>query len=67
MKIFILIIQIIILTTGLSKYFIVGNLNIQNISITIIVLFITFIIGELVKPIYNKLFKDYTKGNNYEK
>lgn len=61
------LIQIIILTTGLSKYFIVGNLNIQNISITIIVLFITFIIGELVKPIYNKLFKDYTKGNNYEK
>ena len=61
------LIQIIVLTTGLSKYFIVGNLNLQNVSITIIVLFLTFIIGELVKPIYNKLFKDYTKGKNYEK
>ena len=58
------LIQIIILTTGLSKYFIAGNLNLQNVSITIIVLFLTFIIGELVKPIYNKFFKDYTKGED---
>lgn len=55
----IVIIQIIVLTTGLSKYFIVNGISFENLSITLGTLFLTFIIGELVKPLYNKLFKDY--------
>ncbi len=55
------IIQIIVLTTGISKYFIVSNISFKNILIVLIVCFILFVLGELIKPIYVKLFKDYTE------
>lgn len=55
----ILIIQIIVLITPISKYFIVPNIKINYILITIGICFIMFLLGELVKPIYTKLFKDY--------
>ena len=55
------LIQIIILTTGLSQIFIVGGISSSYILITLGVCFLTFIIGELVKPLYTKLFKDYTE------
>lgn len=55
----IFLIQIIILTTGLSQFFIVGDLKLQSILFTLGICILTFIIGELVKPLYTKLFKDY--------
>ena len=55
----ILIIQILVLTTGLSKLFIVSGIKITYILITLLICVITFIIGELVKPLYAKAFKDY--------
>ena len=60
----IVVIQIIVLTTGLSKFFIVDNIGIVNVLITLGICFLTFIIGELVKPLYTKLFKDYTEVKN---
>jgi len=54
-------IQILVLTTGLSKFFIVDNIGVQNILITLGICILTFIIGEVVKPLYTKLFKDYTE------
>lgn len=56
-----LLVQLIIFLTPLSKYFIVENLNIKIVMITLGICFIAFIVGELVKPIYTKLFKDYTE------
>ena len=56
-----IIIQVIILTTGLSKFFIVNGISIENIIITLTVLLVIFVIGEFVKPLYNKLFKDYVE------
>ena len=52
------------LSTDLSKFFIVSNLDIKLILITLGICFLTFIIDELVKPIYTKLFKDYVEVNN---
>lgn len=60
----ILIIQIIVLVTPISKYFIVPNIKINYILITIGICFIMFVLGELVKPIYTKLFKDYREVKN---
>ena len=60
----IVVIQILVLTTGLSKFFIVDNIGIVNVLITLGICFLTFIIGELVKPLYTKLFKDYTEVKN---
>ena len=60
----ILIIQIIVLVTPISKYFIVPNIKISYILITIGICFIMFVLGELVKPIYTKLFKDYREVKN---
>lgn len=57
----IVVIQIIVLTTGLSKFFIVDNIGITNVLITLGMCLLTIIIGELVKPLYTKLFKDYTE------
>lgn len=57
-----LLVQLIIFLTPLSKYFIVENLNIKIVAITLEICFIAFVVGELVKPIYTKLFKDYTEG-----
>ena len=56
-----LIVQIIIFSTGLSKYFIVDNLEPKCVIITLGICLCSFIVGELVKPIYTKLFKDYTE------
>ncbi len=55
----ILLIQIIILTTGLSNFFIVSGISIIDILIIIGICILTFIVGEFVKPLYAKLFKDY--------
>ncbi len=60
----ILIIQIIVLVTPISKYFIVPNIKINYILITIGICLIMFLLGELVKPIYTKLFKDYREVKN---
>ena len=57
----IFLIQILILTTGLSQFFIVDGIGITNILITLGICLLTFIIGEFAKPIYKKLFKDYTE------
>ena len=60
----ILIIQIIVLITPISKYFVVPNIKINYILITIGICFIMFLLGELVKPVYTKLFKDYREVKN---
>lgn len=57
----IVLIQIIVLTSGLSKFFIVQGIGTKNVLIVLGICFATFIIGELIKPIYVKLFKDYTE------
>lgn len=59
-----LIIQVILFTSNLSKYFIVTNLLLKDVIIVLDICFISFIIGELVKPLYVKYFKDYTGGEN---
>ena len=56
-----MIVQAIVLTTGLSKFFIVDGIGIINVLIVLGICLITFVIGELIKPIYVKLFKDYTE------
>lgn len=56
-----IIIQVIILTTGFSRFFIVNGISKENIIITLTVLLVTFVIGELIKPLYDKLFKDYVE------
>lgn len=60
----ILLVQIIVLVTPISKYFIVPNIKINYILITIGICFIMFILGEVVKPVYTKLFKDYREVKN---
>lgn len=63
----IIAIQVLVLTTGLSKYFVVGNIPMKDVLITIGVCLIMLIIGELIKPLYVKIFKDYKEGDNLEK
>ena len=58
------IIQVLVLTTGLSKFFIVGNIGKINVIITLGICFIAFILGEFIKPLYVKLFKDYVGVKN---
>ena len=60
----ILVLQIIVLSTGLSKYFIVQSIKLSYILITIGICILTFVIGELIKPIYVKMFKDYVGGDS---
>lgn len=55
----IFIVQIIVLTTGLKKFFVVQNIDIKYILLTVGICFLMFIIGELAKPVYSKLFKDF--------
>lgn len=55
----ILILQIIILSTPLSKFFIVSNIRVEYILMILIICLLMFVLGEMVKPIYTKLFKDY--------
>ena len=57
----IILIQVIILTTGLSQFFIVEGIGISNILLTLAICIATFIIGEIAKPLYVKLFKDYVE------
>lgn len=56
-----MIIQVVVLTTGLSKFFIVDGIRIVNVLMVLGICLITFVLGELIKPIYVKLFKDYTE------
>ena len=63
----IVLVQIIILTTGLSQFFIVDGVGYINVLITLGICLLTFIIGELFKPLYVKLFKDYVEVKDYEK
>ena len=60
----IILLQIIIFSTDLAKFFIVGDISIQAILITLGICIITFIIGEVAKPIYAKYFKDYVEEKN---
>lgn len=59
-----LILQVIVLTTGLSKFFIVDDIGIINVLIVLAICIITFALGEFIKPIYVKLFKDYVEVKN---
>ena len=61
-----LLIQVIVLTTPISKFFIVESIGINNVLIVLSICFALFIIEELTKPIYAKLFKDYTEVNYEE-
>ncbi len=58
----IIVIQCIILLTGLSKYFIVDNISSKNILFIIGICILTFVIDEITKPLYVKMFKDYKTG-----
>ena len=60
----ILLVQIIVLVTPISKYFIVSNIKISYVLITVGICLLMFVLGELVKPIYTKLFKDYREVRN---
>ena len=55
----IIILQILLFVSPLGKYFIAGNINIKLILLTIIITIVSFILEELFKPIFTKLFKDY--------
>ena len=59
-----ILIQMLVLTTGLRKFFIVGGIGINSILIITGVCLLVFIIGELFKPLYVKLFKDYVEVKN---
>lgn len=54
-----IILQILLFASPLGKYFIAGNINIKFILLTIIITIVSFILEELLKPIFTKLFKDY--------
>ncbi len=56
-----IIIQILVLTTGLSKFFIVSGLKFKSVLVMLGICFGVFVLEELVKPLYNKFFKDYTE------
>ena len=60
----ILLVQILVLVTPISKYFIVSNIKISYVLITVGICLLMFVLGELVKPIYTKLFKDYREVKN---
>ena len=55
------IIQLVVFTTGLSNLFIVDNIAINNIFVILVISIMQFIIGEIIKPIYVKIFKDYVE------
>ena len=59
-----LVMQVLVLTTGLNKFFIVSGIGFSNILIITIVCLGVFIIGEVVKPLYIKMFKDYVEVKN---
>lgn len=55
----IIILQILLFASPLGKYFIAGNINTKYILLTILITIVSFILEELFKPIFTKLFKDY--------
>ena len=55
----IVILQVIIFSTGLKHFFIVDGISIKMVLITLGICLVTSLIGEVFKPVYNKLFKDY--------
>ena len=61
-----ILIQIIVLTTRLSQFFVVDNIGINNILIVLGICLLLFIISEMVKPLYTKFFKDYTEVKQNE-
>lgn len=63
----IIVIQILVLISPINKYFIVTGIKTSYILITIGISILTFVLGELLKPIYTKLFKDYREAKNEKK
>ena len=55
----IVILQVIIFSTGLKQFFIVDGISIKMVLITLGICLGTSLIGEVFKPVYSKLFKDY--------
>ena len=62
----IMIVQILVLSTRISKFFIV-SLELKSILIVLLICFSLFIIEELIKPLYVKYFKDYVEVRKDEK
>ena len=60
----IILLQVIIFSTSLSKFFLVKGINLVTILTTLGICLCTFIIGELFKPFYTKVFKDYVEEKN---
>ena len=60
----IILIQILVLVTPIRKFFIVPNIELKYIIITICSCLLMLVLGELVKPIYTKIFKDYREVKN---
>lgn len=54
-----IILQILLFASPLGKYFIADNIKFKFILLTIIITIVSFILEELFKPIFTKLFKDY--------
>ena len=61
------ILQISILFSGLGEYFIVPNIEFKYILLTGIICIIVFILEEISKPIYVKLFRDSFGGSKNER
>ena len=55
----IVILQVIIFSTSLKQFFIVDGISIKMVLITLGICLGTSLIGEVFKPVYSKLFKDY--------
>lgn len=55
----IVILQVIMFSTGLKQFFIVDGISIKMVLITLGICLGTSLIGEVFKPVYSKLFKDY--------
>ena len=51
-------INLVVLSSKLSSYLIISGIGIKNILILIFISISMFIVGELIKPIYRKVFKD---------
>lgn len=54
-----IVLQVLLFVSPLGKYFIAGNMNIKLILLTIIITIVSFILEELLKPVFTKIFKDY--------
>ena len=50
--------QTIVLLTRFSEYFIVSKIEIKTMGIIMVIGFVVFLIEELIKPLYRKVFKD---------